>query len=86
MTYAIYSERGQELTTWGIQGYELAREQAQALADQMAETVYLDTVPSSTDPDEDEDFGLTWLIVPTTVRCECGATNCERCQWTQARP
>lgn len=55
-TYTIYSESGQELTA-GIRSEAEARDTAQALANEMQATVYLDTVPTSTDPDDDEDCG-----------------------------
>jgi hypothetical protein len=54
--YTIYSHGGQAMNE-GIQSETEARRIAQALADETGETVYLDTVPSSTDPDDDEDCG-----------------------------
>jgi hypothetical protein len=55
-TYAIYSHDGQELTTC-LWGEREARRVAVALANYLGSTVYLDTVPTSTDPDNDEDTG-----------------------------
>ena len=56
MAYAIHSEGGQELAQSRM-GYRESRAMAQDLADEMSATVYLDTVPSETDPDDDEDCG-----------------------------
>lgn len=56
MTYAIYSGGGQELTA-GILGEREARRVAQRLANILCQIVYLDTMPTSTDPNIDEDCG-----------------------------
>jgi hypothetical protein len=56
MAYAIYSEGGQELAQSRF-GYRESKAMAQDLADELGATVYLDTVPSETDPDDDEDVG-----------------------------
>lgn len=56
MAYNIYSGDGQALSE-EIQSEIEARRIAQATANRLGETVYLDTVPSSTDPDDDEDMG-----------------------------
>jgi hypothetical protein len=55
-TYTIYSEGGQELSG-GISSELVARRVAQEFANDLVETVYLDTAPSSTDPDDDTDVG-----------------------------
>lgn len=55
-TYAIYSDDGQAITT-GIQSEITARRTAQSIADEIGQTVYFDTVPTGTDPDDDEDCG-----------------------------
>lgn len=65
-TYAIYSENGQELSQFAAPTRTQARKIAQRSADEMGETVYLDTVPSSTDPDDDEDTGEA--IEPSAVK------------------
>lgn len=56
MAYNIYTGDGQALSE-GIQSEIEARRIAQATANRIGKTVYLDTVPSSTDPDDDEDMG-----------------------------
>jgi hypothetical protein len=55
-TYTIYAEGGQELSG-GISSELVARRVAQEFANDLVETVYLDTAPSSTDPDDDTDVG-----------------------------
>ena len=54
--YGIYSEGGQEMTQITTT-YREARRVATAVAHQLGETVYLDTLPSSTDPGDEEDCG-----------------------------
>lgn len=70
--YAIYSEGGQELTQVDVPEVE-ARWIAQRMADQLREAVYLDTVPSSTDPDDDADCGEEILpkILPPVRLIDC---------------
>jgi hypothetical protein len=65
MTYAIYSENGQELSQINALYLE-ARRAAVAYANYTGETVYLDTVPSGTDEDNDEDCGEA--IAPSRAR------------------
>lgn len=57
-TYGIYSEGGQEITQLSTT-YDEARRVAVTCANRMREAVYLDTVPSSTDPTDDDDVGET---------------------------
>ena len=64
MSYSVYSEGGQELAA-GIQQLDVARRIAQECADETGETVLLDTVPSSTNPEDDEDCGE--VIAPRVV-------------------
>jgi hypothetical protein len=55
-TYAIYSEGGQEIASSNL-GYRETKARAQEIANERGETVYLDTTPTSTDPDDDTDVG-----------------------------
>jgi hypothetical protein len=55
-TYTIYSEGGQEIASSNL-GYRETKARAQELANERGETVYLDTTPTSTDPDDDTDVG-----------------------------
>lgn len=73
MIYAIYSRDGQELTT-GLQSEREARRAAQILANDIGDTVYLDAVPTSTDPDDDIDVGEAITPAPDAILRHYGVT------------
>ena len=74
--YAIYAEDGSEIST-GIQSEAQARRHAQHVADTTGRTVYLDTVPSSTDPDDDDDCGEAIEPTPTPTDAQIEALRAE---------
>jgi hypothetical protein len=65
-TYTISSEGGQEMATIQL-CYREAKARAQEIADDLGETVYLDTTPSSTDTDDDTDVGEAITPAPDAI-------------------
>jgi hypothetical protein len=74
-TYGIDTGDGNQITA-GLPEHT-ARETAQRIADERAETVYLYEIPRDEDDDTEAEE-----IKPRTVHCECGKIIGERCAWS----
>jgi hypothetical protein len=72
-TYTISSEGGQEMATIQL-CYREAKARAQEIANERGETVYLDTTPTSTDPDDDTDVGEAIEPAPDAILRHYGVT------------